>query len=72
MGDAGDERARRVLRDVFAYEWTGDEKCLGTVRAWYEFFDRYCRQVYGVAAMDEGWGWRGGKKRSATGLIFVL
>ena len=52
------------------YEWTGDEKCLGAVKAWYEFFDRHCRQVYGVTAMDEEWGWRGEKKRSAAGLIF--
>lgn len=49
-----------------AWQITGDEKLRDAVLAWYDFFDRNCRQPYGVTMMDEEWGWSGAKRGTET------
>lgn len=48
------------------YMFTGDEKIRDSVLAWYDFFDKYCAQPYGVTMMDEEWGWAGAKRGTET------
>ncbi len=55
-----------LLSLLRAYQWTGNAKILETVKAWYAFFDRFCRQPYGVTTMDEEWGWAGVKRGTET------
>lgn len=55
-----------LLSFVRAYQHTGDGKLLDTVLAWYAFFDKHCRQPYGVTMMDEEWGWAGAKRGTET------
>ena len=49
-----------------AWQVTGDEKLRDAVLAWYAFFDKNCRQPYGVTMMDEEWGWAGAKRGTET------
>jgi len=59
--------ASEALLSTFrAYQWTGDKKLLDAVLAWYAFFDKHCRQPYGVTMMDEEWGWAGAKRGTET------
>jgi len=55
-----------LLSVLRAYQRTGDVHLRDTVLAWYAFFDRYCRQPYGVTMMDEEWGWAGAKRGTET------
>jgi len=55
-----------LLSALRAYQWTGNAKLLESVTAWYAFFDRHCRQPYGVTTMDEEWGWSGAKRGTET------
>lgn len=55
------------LYSVFrAYLHTGEKDLCDSVVAWYDFLDRYCRQPYGLLAMDEEWGWAGAKRGTET------
>ena len=55
------------LYSVFrAYQHTGATDLRDSVIAWYDFLDRYCRQPYGLLAMDEEWGWAGAKRGTET------
>ena len=58
--------SEHLLSLLRAYQWTGDAKMLESVTARYAFFDRFCRQPYGVTAMDEEWGWAGAKRGTET------
>jgi len=55
-----------LLSLVRGYQWTGNAKLLESVLAWYAFFDRHCRQPYGVTMMDEEWGWAGARRGTET------
>jgi len=58
--------SEKLLSVFRAYLHTGDAKFLAGVTAWYAFFDKYCRQPYGVTMMDEEWGWAGAKRGTET------
>ena len=59
--------AEESLMSVIAmYEATGERSYLNAVVAWYDFFDRHCRQPYGVTMMDEEWGWAGASRGTET------
>ena len=59
--------AEESLMSVLAmYEATGERSFLDSVVAWYDFFDRHCRQPYGVTMMDEEWGWAGASRGTET------
>ena len=59
--------AEESLMSVLAlYEATGEVRYRDAVVAWYDFFDRHCRQPYGVTMMDEEWGWAGASRGTET------
>ena len=57
---------RWLARQLCVYRWTGDVSWLDTVRAWYAFFEKHCRQPYGHMVMDEEWGHAGPTRATET------
>ena len=58
--------AEQLLSVWRTWQLTGDAGLRDSVLAWYAFFDRNCRQPYGVTMMDEEWGWSGAKRGTET------